>query len=290
METGELIMLLRAEEKDIATYADLAYACALQGSTSSYPCYADGIKTKADFLTAAHRAVQAQTEELLLFSENGRVLGWLSYEWIAQDKYLALQSCNLCDNTAQALTELSGRLRERFPGYAAYFGFPEENREAVSFLRENGFFCIERSQNHSFFFQKHPPAPFSDPAVVRITRDNFHMLRAVYHPDAKTYWNCERLYKALDDWHIFVYREGETPLATVFFSGKNGWFEIFGLEFSDGVFRPSVCRCLLSSALSACRELGADYMTYFCTEAETEILRRLGFVRIGTYLLYEKTL
>ena len=77
-------MLLRAEEKDIATYADLAYACALQGSTSSYPCYADGIKTKADFLTAAHRAVQAQTEELLLFSENGRVLGWLSYEWIAQ--------------------------------------------------------------------------------------------------------------------------------------------------------------------------------------------------------------
>ena len=49
-------MLLRAEEKDIATYAALAYACALQGNTSSYPCYADGIKTKADFLTAAHRA------------------------------------------------------------------------------------------------------------------------------------------------------------------------------------------------------------------------------------------
>ena len=234
--------------------------------------------------------MQTQTEELLLFSENGRVLGWLSYEWIAQDKYLALQSCNLCGNTAQALAELSERLQKRFPGYAAYFGFPEENREAVSFLMENGFALIERSQNHSFFFQKHPPAPFSDPAVVRITRDNFHMLRAVYHPDAKTYWNCERLYKALDDWHIFVYREGETPLATVFFSGRNGWFEIFGLEFSDGVFRPSVCRCLLSSALSACRELGADYMTYFCTEAETEILRRLGFVRIGTYLLYEKTL
>ena len=71
-------MLIKATVEDIKKYCEFAYSLALNPAKSCYPTYADGIKTKSDFLDAAERAVANRTSELLLFSIDGNVEGWIS--------------------------------------------------------------------------------------------------------------------------------------------------------------------------------------------------------------------
>ena len=145
-------MLMKATAEDIKKYGEWAYSLALNPIKSGYPTYGDGIKTKADFLDAAKRAVAGETSELLMFRMDGNVEGWLSYFWISEDKYLQLDGFCINRGTHQALTELMDMLGTRFTGYTAYFGYAGENRDAIEFLQAHDFKCIEQAWNHSFFF------------------------------------------------------------------------------------------------------------------------------------------
>lgn len=281
-------MLTPATLQDIQTYGETVYRLALDPSRTSYPAYFDGIKTKAEFFADAARAVSDENAELLLFRAEDAVEGWLSYFRLPNDRYLQLTACHLARNTAQALSELLARLEDRFPGDTAYFGFPGENREAIDFLAAHGFFCMEQSWNHSFFFGGDLPTGF-DPCVEKISRTNFDHFRALYRPDAETYWTADRIWETLENWTIFVYRRGETPLVTVFLTGSDGHFEIFGTEFAVG-FCETAFRALLVAALGDCERQGAKFLTYLCEDDKCADLRALGFRPVGQYRLYTKPL
>lgn len=282
-------MLCKATAEDIRNYGELAYRLALNPAKSCYPTYADGIKTKADFFAAAEAAVAAETSELLLFHMDGIVEGWISYDWIPEDNYLQLTGFNIRRGAQQALTELLEQIGQSFSEYTAYFGFSGDNHDAIRFLTEHGFRCIERDWNHSFFFTGYM-AGENHPCVQKISRQNFNQFRAVYHAEPETYWNADRIFEALDDWTIFVYNQAETPLAAIFLTGKDGYCEIYGSAFADGVFREGAFRELLTASLNACKRLGANSLTYFCGEDERAVLRKLGFQCVGQYVLYIKEL
>lgn len=282
-------MLIKAAVEDIKKYGELAYSIAMNPAKSCYPTYIDGIKTKADFLSAAERAVSKETSEVLLFSVDGNVEGWVSYFWIPEDNYLQLNGFNINRDTEQALTELVELIEARFPGYTAYFGYPGDNRDAIHFLAEHGFKCIEQDWNHSFFFDGYTRKEYS-PCVEKISRENFYKFREVYHADPETYWNPDRIFETIDDWTVFIYNQADTPVAAVFLKGDDGYFEIYGAECAEGVFREDVFRELLTASLVECKRLGAKYMTYFCGEDEKHILSELGFKCVGQYVLYMKSL
>ncbi len=281
-------MLIKASVEDIKKYGDFVYRLALEPESSSYPTYADGIKTKADFLRDAQRAATREHDALLLFCLDGRVEGWISYYWIPEEKYLQLTGLHIHRGMTLALTELLELLEEKFVGFTAYFGFPSENQAATHELAERGFQCVESDWNHSFFLAEYSPVKCSE-HVESITRDNYDLFRTVYH-DNDAYWNAERIFEALDDWTIFIYRREGMPIGGIFFTGDDESCEIFGCEFFDGVFRKDVFRELLNAALGACKRSGAKYLTYFCGDEEKPVLRDLGFCCIGQYVLYTKEL
>lgn len=282
-------MLIKATAEDVRRYGEFAYGLALKPAKSCYPTYTDGIKNKADFFESAARAVTAENAELLLFSMDGTVEGWISYDWIPAEKYLQLAGFNINRGTRQALAELLELIEREFPGYTAYFGYPGDNREAIGCLVEHGFRCVEQDWNHSFFFDGYAAGECS-PCVEKVSRHNYDRFRAVYHPGPETYWNAERILAAIDDWTIFVYNRGDTPLAAAFLTGKDGYYEMYGAAFADGVFREAAFRELLAASLRECKRLGAEYMTYFCGEDEKPVLRALGFRCVGQYVLYIKEL
>lgn len=150
-------MLAKALPQDVTKYCDLAYSLALDQTKSCYPVYSDGIKTRQDFMTAVRQNIEKETSELLLFLIDGTVEGWIGYFWIPEEHYLQLNMCSINRETQQALSELLDLLKEHFAGYTLYFGFPECNSDAVRFLRENGFDCIEEDWNYSFLFEHYPP-------------------------------------------------------------------------------------------------------------------------------------
>ena len=279
-------MLVKATLDDVEKYCGFIFDIALDQTRSCYPTYADGIKTKEDFITNAKKGVTQDNWELLLFSIDGIVEGWLEYFWIQEDNYLQLCACNVNRGTEQALTELLALLREHFPGYTLYFGFPESNTDAVHFLLKNGFESIEEEWDNTFFLENFIPLP-EDADIVRIGRDDFDDFREVYKPDSDTYWNCDRIFEQIDQWVILVYYNDGHPVGAVFFQGEDGYYEIYGVESASGRFRENIYRALLIAALNYCKRLNARYVTYFCDENSHKVVLDLGFHCIGKYICYQ---
>lgn len=283
-------MLTKATLEDVERYCDLAYSLATDQTRSCYPTYADGFKTKADFISAARRDVAEENRELLLFSLNGTVEGWIGYYWVAEDRYLQLVACNIRQGTRQALAELLALLPKRFPGYSLHFGFSADNTEAIRFLQENSFRCIEDDWNYSFFFDSYVPRP-EDAHISRITRDNYGDFRAVYgQDDGDTYWNCDRILEHFDRWTIFAYYEDAKPVGAIFLrDGSSVYPEICGVVF-DGGYREDAYRELLTAALNHCKGAGAKHMTFICEEEVRSVVQELGFRCVGRYVCFAKTI
>ena len=282
-------MLIPAAEQDLHRYGHPAYLLSQDPTASCYPSYRDGIKTEADFLAAARQALESDTAELLLYVQGGVPTGWLSYFWLSEDRYLQLDSCCIADGTAQALTELLDRLSARFPGYTLYFGYPAENRVAARTLFAHGFSLLERSWDHSFSFAQPGPERLP-PNVRRITRECFSLFRALYRPEPGTYWTCDRILAALEDWIIFVSGPEDAPEAAILLTGADRRYEVFGTAYSGGSFREDSLRTLLTACLAICRQQGAAHLTFFCGAEERPVLSALGFRCIGQYMLYSKAL
>ena len=221
--------------------------------------------------------------------------GWIQYFWIEKDHYLQLSGCNINVATAQALMELMVLLEARFKGYSLYFGFPKTNARAVDFLLENGFECIEEAYNNSFFFETYGMQAECN-AVKTINRENFADFRCVNgQSEEDTYWNCDRIFEKIDNWKIFVYYENEIPIGTIFFSGADGYLEIFGVEFVEGKYSKESFTALMIAALNEGKKMGAKYLTFF-SDAEVQtnerqlIIEELGFCYVGQYVCYMKTI
>ncbi|MBQ8638882.1 MAG: hypothetical protein IJ468_06910 [Lachnospiraceae bacterium] len=281
-------MLRICTEQEFEKYIDFVYHLALDQSKSGYPTYSDGIKTREMFIQRSQKAFSRNTEEILLFESDGVVEGWIHYYWLPDDNYLSTVSFIICSHTEQALQEFLEFARERFKGYDLFLGYSTENRQAVHFLSAHGFECIENDYNNTAFLDRYEPIAVSD-RVIRVTKENYESFRRLHdNVEGDMYWNSDRIYADLDNWIIFVMLQDGEPVGSVYYlTDDDGWFEIFGIDRKDGVFRAEIFRELLGKALNTAKELGGKYMTFFCEDEEQEIVGTLGFECVGQYVCYQ---
>lgn len=282
-------MLRSCTEQEFKQYADFVYELALDPSRSSYPTYTDGIKTKEMFLERAQSAFSKATEEILLFEYEETVEGWIHYYFIPEDHYLSAVTFNIQTHMKQALQEFLEFVQIRFKGYELYLGFPTDNKNAVDFLSNHEFECIEDDFNNTAFLEKYEPIPISD-SVILITKENFNYFRTLHRTfEQDMYWNSDRIYAALDKWIIFVKLRQDEVLGSVYLIDcDDDWFEIFGIDMKDEIFDSEVFYELLGKALNTTKERNGKYMTFFCEKEQLEIVKKLGFQCIGEYVCYKK--
>ena len=282
-------MLRSCTEQEFKQYADFVYELALDPSRSSYPAYTDGIKTKEMFLERAQSAFSKATEEILLFEYEETVEGWIHYYFIPEDHYLSAVTFNIQTHMKQALQEFLEFVQIRFKGYELYLGFPTDNKNAVDFLSNHEFECIEDDFNNTAFLEKYEPIPISD-SVILITKENFNYFRTLHRTfEQDMYWNSDRIYAALDKWIIFVKLHQDEVLGSVYLIDcDDDWFEIFGIDMKDEIFDSEVFYELLGKALNTTKERNGKYMTFFCEKEQLEIVKKLGFQCIGEYVCYKK--
>lgn len=280
-------MLVKAKYADIETYGEFVYSIALDLSRSAYPTYADGISEKEEFFQNLRKSVECENYELLLYFSENRMEGFISYYWLEEDKYLQLFSCSINSGTKQALEELVTYLTENFTEYEWYFGFPKNNKEAVEFLQNNGFSCIEDDYDTNIDFANYELRE-ENSNVLRITKENFEDFRSIHSLDEDdTYWTCERIYEKLDAWDVYVYYEDNVPSGVLFFTGDEDYLEIFGIEYKDRVYREDIFTALMITALNEGKRRGIKYMTYFCEE-ELAAVQKLGFRCVSAYVCYSR--
>ena len=285
-------MLKRLEKRDFERYVEFAYDLALDMTKSGYPTYADGIKTKADFIDRACKAFSRDGEEILLFERDGKVAGWIHYYHFPEDRYL--DTCSFCvaEGMSDALAEFTAFARERFSGSNLYLGFPKENTEAVAALDACGFERIEESYNDALDFEHYILRP-ENKDVIPITRENFQLFADIHSQhDDDMYWTSQRILNAIDEWIIFVYlRAGRAAGASYYriFEDKI-LSEIFGLDFPDGIYSSETYRTLLAAALNNDKRRGVKHMVFFNDgESQSDALA-YGFRCVGEYVCFKTKL
>ena len=285
-------MLRVCSKEEFLRYADFVWELAQDLTRSGYHTYCDRIKTREDFMERRLAAFDREAEEILLFEQEGKVQGVIHYYWIPEDHYLQTICFNTNTAAEQALAEFLGWIGGRFPGYDVYLGFPAENRAAVTWLAGQGFECIEDDYNNTAFPDQCPAAEISS-GIVRITRENYDLFRALHTQDGdEIYWTADRILEHLDEWIILVKEDAGEPLGAIYYKAlrKEGWYEIFGMIIPHGEYNPELVKELTNSVLADIKQRGGRYVTFFCGKEYEEAVKECGFLCIGNYLCYKTRL
>lgn len=277
-------MLRIPTANEFEEYSERAYALALDPSRSSFPSYADGIKTKEDFLAIAKRGFESENEEIYIFEHGGEMRGWIHFYVLTEDKYIGIEAFETDGFEKEQFAEFAALLKEKYAGYEVTAGFPSQNERAVSAAIENGFEIIEESAVNILFFSDYEPQSESG-RVEPLTKSNLAVF-AKLHDKVEMYWNTKRLTEAYfdgDKWRIYL-TEKNGKAAAIYFVFAGNIAEIFGLDFSDG-FDGTAAEELLTAALNeAKKNVSAKAMYWFTEdERETELAKRFGTEKFTDY-------
>lgn len=277
-------MLRIPTANEFEEYSERAYVLALDPSRSSFPSYADGIKTKEDFLAIAKRGFESENEEIYIFEHGGEMRGWIHFYVMKEDKYISLEAFETDGFEKEQFAEFAALLKEKYAGYEVTAGFPSQNERAVSAAIENGFEIIEESAVNILFFSDYEPQSESG-RVEPLTKSNLAVF-AKLHDKVEMYWNTKRLTEAYfdgDKWRIYL-TEKNGKAAAIYFVFAGNIAEIFGLDFSDG-FDGTAAEELLTAALNeAKKNVSAKAMYWFTEdERETELAKRFGAEKFTDY-------
>ncbi len=281
-------MLTPLKREDFDRYIDFIYALAMDPARSGYPTYTDGIKTRADFVERSLRAFERENEDILLYERDGRAAGWIHYYYLAEDKYLDTCSFCIAEGMDDAIGEFTAFAREHFSGYELYLGFPGENTQAIAALEAGGFTCIERDFNDVFDLERWEPR-WPDPDVVPVTRENFHLFRALHAQDEGMYWNSDRLLADMDEWRLLLYEPHGVPAGALQARKDSKMGEIFALFFASG-YDAKAYRALVTAALNGAKADGSESMTFFNDSESQPDALAMGFRCVGEYVCYKTSL
>ena len=281
-------MLTPMTHEELDRYADWAYRLALDLTRSGYPTYADGIKTRAEFIAAARKGMDAENEEVLLFRVGDAVRGWIWWGWQPEERYAQPYSFLTESDTGEALAAFTAYAAARCPGCALHMGFPAENEQAVRWLDKHDFRLLDASVNHTLFFDRYAPREMPPSVSLMSGAEDEAAFRALHTSD-DLYWTAPRILANAEDWRVYLHRqEGVASAALYAKVAVGGWPEIFGMagHVTEGAYR-----ALLTACLNDCKALGCHHMTYF-EEDETKlpILAELGCEVVSRYVCYQKVL
>ncbi len=275
-------MLTKITKQQFDSCIDYAYSLALDITKSSYPTFTDNIKTKSDFVDMSLRGLEGDNE-ILLFTHNGTVHGWVQVFWEEDNRYLQLQAFLIDNYIDIAITQLDKYIADNFVGYEVYMGFAPDNKQACSYLSKS-YKLIEHSYNHVLHFSNCKLSPCHDVPLTKIDRDNFHLFASMHDSVADTYWTSSRLQDNLDKFYIYVAMACNKPVGYIYYNIAGGMAEIYGVQYDN----TTTLQLLLSCALYNCAVLGAEHMCYLATAEQSDVLVQLGFDFISQYYCFCK--
>lgn len=272
-------MIRNLNENEFEQYIDFAYHLVLDLSKSSFPIYTDGVKDKESFYEVARRGIERKHHEILLFEKDDVVEGWIHYYYLEEDKYLGVNTILINNGYAQALAELLDYWKNKFAGYSWNMYLPEENQEAISFLKEQGYGDRGQEYVNVLLFEDYIVQQ-NYKNVILVDKKNFELFRSVHSQfEDDMYWTSEKIEKHIENWEIFAYAEEEKCLGAVYYNGKGEEdLEIFGIDVLDSLYKNDVIENVLICCLNHAKKSGAKSMYFFNEDTFTqELAIKVGF-------------
>ena len=184
-------------------------------------------------------------------------------------------------------------LKSDYPNYKALFGFPKENLKANKYFIENSYECIDSCLDMRLSTDDFKGTKYND-NIFEICKSDFDSY-APFHDKyfQRIYWTSNRLRKALEDWHIFVYRQEGIIEGSIFITEcDENTIEIFGLAVSDKYKGRGIEEVLLVRSLDKLfRDNPYIKQTIFFIDdiegEELETVKKIGFNYFSSYRCYQ---
>lgn len=283
-------MLRELEQEEFATYVDFAYSLASDLEKSVYPTYADGLKTKSDFVERARKAYQRENEEILLFEADGTVEGWIHYYALKEDNYLSFCSFNIANGVERAIDEFISYAELKYSGCTVYFGFAKQNERMRTRLEELAFEKQEECNVDVLCFDTFAYLP-EECETIKVMRENYSEFAALHKmSEEDMYWNSERMLEKLEEWNIYLLYKAGKVNGAIYFCSYGTSMEIFGIDYAEQQYDERIFKALLIKALNEGKRLGMTDLTYFNDDAEHAVIEEMGFRHVSKYVLYTKEL
>ena len=274
-----------------AAALETSWALAQSPATSLYPSFADGIKTREEFLRAASLRNAAPGEALAHLSD-GEIQGLIRYEALPEGRLLTF-SAFAARNPARATAEFLAYAAARYPGWQVDFGLHGENAGPRSVLEKAGWTRTEECRVCVC-----PLAGNISPSLAEnvepVTPRTFSEFAHLHHRTAGMYWNSPRLraayFRENTPWRLTLYRRQGRAAAALCWQRFGDLAEIFGVDF-EGEFDGEAMAPLLAQSLAEARRTGARAMYFFCdTAPQARAAQAAGMGLFGRYQLYQGAL
>ncbi|MFI3284771.1 MAG: hypothetical protein R3Y57_06775 [Erysipelotrichaceae bacterium] len=251
---------------------------------SSYPTYADKIKTKDDFIQRTLLGINRLNEEVLGFVYKNELIRLVHFFFIEEDKYLQLISFQSDEYSDVAMAELLSYIDMHYGDYDLFFGFPKENKSAINTLKMNDFFLQEESYHQVLLFKNYHLK--DEEEFVEITHENYIEFEKMHRLiEGDMYWNSQRILTNINSWNIYLCYENGNAIGSIYFIYKDKMMEIFGIDYLDNLYNENVFKKLIIKALNEGKKNGMDYLVFFTDQKMKEYLTSLGFVYVSKYCL-----
>ena len=271
-------MLRKITEHEFEQYIEFAYELAMDLSKASFPIYNDGIKTKELFWEKSRKGLDSEEEEILLYLRDGVVEGWIHFYVIKEDQYIGPQNILVNHGYQEALKELLTYWNENYSGYEWNIYLPNQNKEALSFMKQNGYEILEENVVDVMLFDQYTIREEFE-SVVKVTKENFEWFRQLHVPvEDDMYWTSSRIYETLGEWSIYAYVKDSICLATIYnHVSPKRHDEIVGVDWKNDWIESEILEALLVTCLNASKRSGAYSMYYFNDLESHKVAKTLGF-------------
>jgi RimJ/RimL family protein N-acetyltransferase len=284
-------MIRRVEKNELESVAKYAYQL---NSDPQHKCKA----FPTDYVYIAKQFKQIishPNDELLILTDENTLCGVLALCVEPEDKYLeALGGVFAHNNYEAAAKEFYEYLKSNYSGYKFDAAYPEENQQAIEFMKSIGAKLEGNDYELRIGKNKYKSLPESA-NIIELNEKyyrGFVEIHDRFHPNA--YWTGQRLLKALDRFDIFIVIENDEVIGSIVTSNSTRKVEEFYLiEVAENKQNQGYGTALINQALNHAFHNGTDELMVMVdknNEAALHVYEKLGFKKTDTCLTFSNKL
>lgn len=284
-------MIKNIDEEHINSAVEFSWKLYEHPENSSYPLNV----IREEFKNNFEKSLSSDTDILLGYYKDNKLIGVLHFYIIKEDKYLQTTGVFIKDDYYNdVMDDFIKKLKEDYPGYRALLGFPKENKNANNYLSSKSYKCLDSDTDMRLNPSDFKPANKTC-NIIKITEetfDEYSKFHDKYFDGA--YWTSSKVKESFNMWNIFCYKIENNIEGGLFMRKyeKDNSIEIMGLDFSKEYNTKENIASIVSYALKYCFKnlVPVSQAIFFIEDKDTEQMeaaKELGFKYFSSYRCYE---
>lgn len=283
-------MIVEAKEEFIEDIVNFSWEIFSDKTKCGFPKF----KSYSEMYNTFLKAIRDKYNKVLVYYENGEIMGTLNLLVVKDKKYLESIGGILTRKDFELIAmKFIEYLKVNYSGYEIDFGVPLENKDAINFLE--GINAKLMDSSITMLLKKDDfikTSNYSD--VIPLTSD-YYSEYAIFHDkhNPNMYWNSNRIFEKMDIWNIYIIRKEEKIVGSIFIKATKNVVEVFGLSVDKEYKHKGLELKLLSESIADILSKWNEDILFFVEEDETDTFNatlKLEFKQIDTYRSYKLNL